>query len=226
MPNEPQPMRYPSWRNNSIGIITRCEIQPQPNENSAYMYHSVLVLKGGARPMNSDHGMHRHNYPPPPPSPSLIPPLAPTYQSDPCVSLLCKVAVACGAESVLAAMVRPGWVSACLLDAPDESEAQLTALDLAVRPPAKVNMLRCLLACGATPTARVILKLIRNAAKSDGGGGSCGDGSVVRECFLGAVAASEWAVNPLIPGLNLSVALIEASRQVSPWPGFGTTVAR
>lgn len=134
-----------------------------------------------------------------------------------------QVAVACGADSVLAAMVRPGWVSACLLDAPDESEAQLTALDLAVRPPAKINMLRCLLACGATPTARMILKLIRNSAKIDAGGGGCGEGGVVKECLLGAVAASEWTTNPLIPGLNLSVALMDASRQVGTRPGRGLT---
>ncbi|CAM9525154.1 unnamed protein product, partial [Hapterophycus canaliculatus] len=80
-----------------------------------------------------------------------------------------QVAVACGAESVLSAMMRPEWISACLLDAPDESEAQLTALDLAARPPVKLNVIRCLLACGATPSARVVQKLLRNC--SDVGGG-------------------------------------------------------
>lgn len=110
-------------------------------------------------------------------------------------------------------MIRPQWIAACALDAPDESEAQLTALDLAVRPPAKYSILKCLLACGATPTARVVLKLVRNN-KDDGSGHLRGSMAAVRECFLGAVAASEWAVNPLIPGLNLSVALIEAKRQV------------
>lgn len=128
-----------------------------------------------------------------------------------------KVAVACGAETVLAAMIHPRWVAACMLDAPDESEAQLTALDLAARPPAKLNMLKCLLACGATPTARTVLSLVRNCGEgcgdSDGGRGR--GLSLVQECFLGAVAASEWASNPLVPGLNLSVALIEARRQVS-----------
>lgn len=129
-----------------------------------------------------------------------------------------KVAVACNAEAVLAAMVRPEWVSACLLDAPDESEAQLTALDLAVQPPVKLRMLRCLLACGATPTARVVLKLVRMSDGGDcHGGNTYGERSgpaVARECFLGALTASEWAINPLIPGLNLSIALMEARRQV------------
>lgn len=131
-------------------------------------------------------------------------------------------------------MVRPAWVSACALDAPDESEAKLTALDLAARPPAKLGMLRCLLACGATPTARVVLALVRNppqAATTDdsstggdiGGGGDAGSRSGgggenavgrVRECLLGAVTASEGESNPLIPGMNLSVALTEATLQV------------
>lgn len=94
-----------------------------------------------------------------------------------------------------------------MLNAPDESETQLTALDLAVRSPVNLNITRCLLACGATPTARVVLKLVRNGA-------GCGRLAATRDCFLGAMAASEWATNPLIPGVNISVALMEAKRQV------------
>lgn len=126
-----------------------------------------------------------------------------------------QVAVACGAESVLTAMLRPEWISACALDATDESEAQLTALDLAARPPANLDVIKCLLACGATPTSRVVQKLLRNCR--DGGGSVAGGGggvTAVRECFLGAIAASEWATNPLIPGLKLYVAIIAARRQV------------
>lgn len=126
-----------------------------------------------------------------------------------------QVAVACGAESVLTAMLRPEWVSACVLDATDESEAQLTALDLAARPPANLDVIKCLLACGATPTSGLVQKLLRNCG--DGGGAvASGEGGVtaVRECFLGAIAASEWAINPLIPGLKLYVAIIATKRQV------------
>lgn len=112
-------------------------------------------------------------------------------------------------------MMRPEWVSACVLDAPDESEAQLTVLDLAARPPANLNMVKCLLACGATPTSRVLQRLIRNC--DDGGGAvSAGGGwAAVRECFLGAIADSEWTINPLIPGMNLYVAIIASRRQVT-----------
>ncbi|CAM9180327.1 unnamed protein product, partial [Ectocarpus fasciculatus] len=78
-----------------------------------------------------------------------------------------QVAVACGADTVLIAMLRPAWISACLLNAPDESEAQLTALDLAARPPAKLSVIKCLLACGAIPTARVVHRLLR-ACGGDG----------------------------------------------------------
>lgn len=113
-------------------------------------------------------------------------------------------------------MLRPEWILACNLDAPDESEAQLTALDLAARPPAKLAMVKCLLACGATPTPRVLQTLIRNSedgsrVASAGGGGW----AAVRECFLGAIADSKWAINPLIPGLNLYVAIIASRRQVN-----------
>lgn len=133
-------------------------------------------------------------------------------------------------------MVRPQWVTACALDEPDESEAQLTALDLAARPPAKLGIVQCLLACGATPTASVILILVRNPPQARGG--AAGDGlddkdgqewwqttrggpgameaggiAAVRECFLGAVVGTEWATNPLIPGMNLSVVLTEAILQ-------------
>lgn len=134
--------------------------------------------------------------------------------------------MACGSDSVLAAMMRPEWIPACLLDTPDESEAQLTALDLATLPPAKLGMARCLLACGATPSARVVQKLLRNCGDGGGGsGGGCGGAAVgigeggmaaVRECFLGSMTSSECAVNPLIPGLNLYVAIIAARRQVRP----------
>ncbi len=143
-------------------------------------------------------------------------PLAPSrYSQLPSTGCTRQVAVACGAESVLLAMLRPEWISACTLDAPDESEAQLTALDLAARPPANLAMVKCLLACGATPTPRVLQTLIRNCGDgsrvvSTGGGGW----AAVRECFLGAIANSEWATNPLIPGLNLYVAIIAARRQV------------
>lgn len=124
-----------------------------------------------------------------------------------------QVAVTCGAETVLTAMMRPEWIPACVLDAPDESEAQLTALDLAARPPAKLGVIKCLLACGATPTPRVVQKLLRNC--SSGSGAVAGSGmAAVRECFLGAVAASNWARNPLIPGLNLYVAIIAARKTV------------
>lgn len=129
-----------------------------------------------------------------------------------------QVAVARGAESVLAAMLRPEWISACVLDATDESEAQLTALDLAARPPANLEVIKCLLACGATPTWRLVQKLLRNCRDGGGGGAVAGGGggfAAVRECFLGAVAASEWAINPLIPGLKLYVAILETRRQVS-----------
>ncbi|CAM9346959.1 unnamed protein product, partial [Ectocarpus sp. 4 AP-2014] len=76
-----------------------------------------------------------------------------------------QVAVACGADAVLTAMLRPAWISACLLNAPDESEAQLTALDLAARPPAKLGVIKCLLACGAIPTARVVQRLLRTCSE-------------------------------------------------------------
>lgn len=110
-------------------------------------------------------------------------------------------------------MMRPEWISACVLDAPDESEAQLTALDLAARPPAKLGVIKCLLACGAKPTSRVVQKLLRNC--SSGGKAVAGGGmAAVRECFLGAIVASNWARNPLIPGLNLYVAIIAARRTV------------
>lgn len=115
-------------------------------------------------------------------------------------------------------MLRPEWISACVLDATDESEAQLTALDLAARPPANLEVIKCLLACGATPTWRLIQKLLRNCRDGGGGGAVAGGGggfAAVRECFLGAVAASEWAINPLIPGLKLYVAILEMRRQVS-----------
>ncbi|CAM9561668.1 unnamed protein product, partial [Scytosiphon promiscuus] len=80
-----------------------------------------------------------------------------------------QVAVACGADGVLTAMMRPEWIPACVLDAPDESEAQLTALDLAARPPAKLGVIRCLLACGATPSARVATQTQRrNACSKEG----------------------------------------------------------
>lgn len=121
-------------------------------------------------------------------------------------------------------MVRPGWVTACALDEPDESEARLTALDLAARPPAKLWMLRCLLACGATPSARVIFALVRNLSQAGNAAGSDGVGTTelgrgrgggeLRECLLGAMAGTEWESNPLIPGMNLSVALAEAILQV------------
>lgn len=112
-------------------------------------------------------------------------------------------------------MLRPTWISACLLNAPDESEAQLTALDLAARPPAKLGVIKCLLACGAIPTARVVQRLLRTCSEDGGAMAVRGSGlAAVRECFLGAMTASEWAVNPLIPGLNIYMAIIAARRQV------------
>lgn len=127
-----------------------------------------------------------------------------------------KVAVICNAKTILAAMVRPSWVAACKLDATDESEMHQTALDLAAKPPAKLDIICCLLASGATPSARTVLRLVRNCGYGDTQGDEKEPGgfAAVRECFLGAMTASEWAPNPLIPGLNLSVALIEAIRQV------------
>lgn len=140
------------------------------------------------------------------PNDKSTPPLSP---------LLPQVAVACGADAVLTAMLRPAWISACLLNAPDESEAQLTALDLAARPPAKLGVIKCLLACGAIPTARVVQRLLRTCSEDGGAMAVSGSGlAAVRECFLGAMTASEWAVNPLIPGLNLYTAIIAARRQV------------
>ena len=133
-----------------------------------------------------------------------------------------KVAVICDAKTILAAMLRPAWVGACMLDVTDDTEAHLTVLDLAAKPPAKFDILRCLLASGATPTGRMVLRLARNCCddgsqENDTLGGRNGLASFasVRDCFLGAIAASDWPTNPLIPGLNLSVALIEAVRQVS-----------
>ncbi|CAN0086097.1 unnamed protein product, partial [Ectocarpus sp. 12 AP-2014] len=94
--------------------------------------------------------------------------------------------------------------------------AQLTALDLAARPPAKLGVIKCLLACGAIPTARVVQRLLRTCSEDGGAMAVSGSGlAAVRECFLGAMTASEWAVNPLIPGLNLYTAIIAARRQSS-----------
>lgn len=136
------------------------------------------------------------------------------------------MAVICNAKTILAAMVRPSWVAACKLDATDDSEMHQTALDLAAKPPAKLDIICCLLASGATPSARTVLRLVRNCGYGDtrghGAGGHEGESggfAAVRECFLGAMTASEWAPNPLIPGLNLSVALIEAIRQVGTTEG-------
>lgn len=112
-------------------------------------------------------------------------------------------------------MLRPAWISACILDATDESEAQLTALDLAARSPANLEVIKSLLACGATPSSRLVQRLLRNCG--EGGGAVAGGGggiTAVRECFLGAIAASEWAINPLIPGLKLYVAIKASKRQV------------
>lgn len=124
-------------------------------------------------------------------------------------------------------MVRPSWVAACMLDATDDSEMHQTALDLAAKPPAKLDIICCLLASGATPSARTVLRLVRNCGygdtqghDADGHEGEPGGFAAVRECFLGAMTASEWAINPLIPGLNLSVALIEAIRQVGTTEGM------
>lgn len=113
-------------------------------------------------------------------------------------------------------MLRPEWTSACVLDATDESEAQFTALDLAALPPANLEVIKCLLACGATPTSRFVQKLLRNCREGGGGTIASGGGGVsaVRECFLGAMTASEWAINPLIPGLKLYVAIVATKRQV------------
>ncbi|CAM9546666.1 unnamed protein product [Choristocarpus tenellus] len=92
------------------------------------------------------------------------------------------LAVHMGSLPILSTMLsRSEWVAACRLNAKDKSEAHFNAMDLAVKPPTRLDMLACLISSGASPTPRVVLTVARNRKISQQDMEDCSQTSEARQ---------------------------------------------